>query len=396
MKKRNFSYWTLPVLFIVLSGNLNAQTPLYDQNWHLDSALSDEFSQTSLDLSKWDILDCGQAPPEFPWGYGQQWNGASNAYLGTLSNGNRGLILKCENSTIYCSGTGTGYKSGGIRTYNTTTYGDDYSFGYIEIYSQLPGYVDSNGVGHADKFWPAFWTYAQLQDPLGSYNCHDEVDVMDECCSIYHDGKTIHCGAWGCCPSCSTSSSNADLTGNTNYLGYYTSPSFLCDTVVNGSGSNFHKIGMERDMSKIIFYVDDVPTWEWYRDSLFETMVPQAVVIDLQLAKDNGSPNYTPYTFDPNTPWTTYPMKECMQVDYFHYYTLILDCSTSVTMLNNTDLANFSWGVKSAITFGNGSNSISLTSGDHKVFRAVSSLTVNGTLTVPVGAEFSLIPTPCN
>ena len=87
-------------------------------------------------------------------------------------------------------------------------------------------------------------------------------------------------------------------------------------------------------------------------------------------------------------------------VDYFRYYTLNKDCSNSLTILSNTDLSSYwnggSVGVKSDITFGNGAGTISLSSGDHMIFRAVNSITINGDFTVPAGAEFTAEPTPCN
>jgi hypothetical protein len=79
-----------------------------------------------------------------------------------------------------------------------------------------------------------------------------------------------------------------------------------------------------------------------------------------------------------------------------------LDCSNNLTILNNTDLNNY-WvpgtpAVKSNITFGNGSGSISLgdTDPDRMIFRAVNTITIYGDFTVPLGSEFTAVPTPCN
>ena len=112
-------------------------------------------------------------------------------------------------------------------------------------------------------------------------------------------------------------------------------------------------------------------------------MNPQKLVIDLQIS---NSCNFNPAT----------PFPQFMTVDYFRYYRLKLDCGTSVTLLNNTDLANYIFSVKSDITMGNGTGSISLSNTDIKYFRAVNSITINGTFTAPLGSEFALLPSACN
>lgn len=118
-------------------------------------------------------------------------------------------------------------------------------------------------------------------------------------------------------------------------------------------------------------------------------MTPQRVLIDLQIDM-NTNKDFSPGTIFP----------QYMKVDYFHYYKLRLDCSSSLTILNNTQLANY-WisgvpAVKSNITFGNGTGAISLSTGGHYIFRAVNTITINGDYTVPLGAELTLMPTPCN
>jgi len=107
------------------------------------------------------------------------------------------------------------------------------------------------------------------------------------------------------------------------------------------------------------------------------------VVIDLQLD--------SPSSFYPDAPFPEY-----FKVDHFRYYQLRKDCSTSVTILNNNELLNYYYAVKSDITFGNGTGSISLNSNDVMYFRAVNTITINGDFTVPLDATIGLIPTNCN
>jgi len=116
-------------------------------------------------------------------------------------------------------------------------------------------------------------------------------------------------------------------------------------------------------------------------------MEPQFVVIDQQI--DGGLP--VPY-LNPNTPLPQY-----MSVDYFRYYSLSNNyCNQNATILNNSQLSSFLFAIRKNIFIGNGSSSISLSSGDNITFRATNEIIINGDFTVPLGSELNLIPTPCN
>ena len=95
---------------------------------------------------------------------------------------------------------------------------------------------------------------------------------------------------------------------------------------------------------------------------------------------------------DPNAP---YPLEYI--IDYFRYYQLDMsNCNTDITIRNNDDLNNFTYGVRKNITIGTGSSSIPLNSGDNITLRSSGEISINGEFIVPLGAELTLIPTPCH
>ncbi len=350
-----------------------------DLTWTIQPAYSDEFNGTTLDNSKWCALDNSGQPPcgGFNWGGNTNFQ-TSNVSLGADGTKN---VLKLRidppsNNTsspfvpIYPADTMT-YTfwqcchTGGIQMIQ----GNTWSYGYIEISAKLPGF-SSGGVGYANKFWPTFWSAVNFG--CGTCGCNgDEIDIMDECCSTYHDAKTTGAG-WG-----HNDPSTCSVTDSP--WGIHINSTFLCD--------DYHKIAAEWNSGKIIFYIDDVPWWPTVIQNF--TMAPQRLLSEEQVGAN------TNMDFSPGTIFPQY-----MMVDYFHYYKLNLDCSNNLTILTNTDLSNY-WtagvpAVKSNITFGNGSSSITLNSSTNYVFRAVNTITINGDFIIPLGAALTLMPTPCD
>ncbi|MFA5300744.1 MAG: glycoside hydrolase family 16 protein [Lutibacter sp.] len=336
---------------------LNAQSPSDDENWQIDMSKSDEFSGTSLDLSKWHPLNC-------PSNDCYNWGGSSAFSNQNVSVSGGILYLKCDgpSSQGFCFNNPpnfVGYKTAGITSIN-----ENYDYGYIEIYARFPGFVDGSGNGHADKFWPALWAYHQEFNGDIEID-HDEIDIIDQCCSIYADAKTTGSG-------CSDTSINGQAV--TKGFEYRTNPTVFCNS--------YHKYAVEWNTDRVKFYFDDVPYYEIYDTINMDTL---KVVLDFQLA---GDPDYPFYQ------GTSFP--QYMYIDYFRYYTLKKDCNINAAINDNQDLSNFNFAVKQNIRIGNGSSYIFLSSGDIVTFRATNEITINGDFTVPLGSELNLIPTPCN
>ena len=329
------------------------QTPANDLNWQLDTAKSDEFKGPSVDLTKWHVLDC-------PSGDCCNWGGGT-AFERNNANISGGVLqLRIDGpvpAPAPCNNIGA-YATGGIESDSSI-----YSYGYFEMYAKLPGFYNS-GMPSGQKFWPAFWLYYLKMDS-SCVLVDNEIDIMDTG-PWYYDGKTTSSN-W----HCSDGHCGQISHGIINYTN--SSPLFTA----------FHKYALEWNTNEIVFLFDDKPYFESYNDTSM-TMAKLKLVIDQQILDSS-------YRFVPGMAFPQY-----MSIDYFRYYKLKLDCSNSATLLNNSDMAGYVYSVKSDITFGNGKDSIIMKNTDVKYFRAVNSITINGTFTAPLGSELGLLPTPCN
>ena len=328
------------------------QTPANDANWVLDTSKSDEFNSTTINTNKWHVLDC-------PSGDCCNFGGGTAFERGNTIDSGGKLYIRADGpggAPLPCS-VGT-FATGGI-----TSDSFNYSYGYFEMYAKLPGFIDGNGVAHADKFWPAFW---MAYNPICSI--HNEIDIIDECCCAYKDAETTGSG-WNESDVGADSCKSISAGGCTNVS---TVP--LCNA--------FHKYAVEWNTNRMIFYRDDVPYYEQYNKPSMK-MNPQKLIMDLQIS--NSCDFY---------PGTLFP--QFMTIDYFRYYKLNLDCGSVATITSNTDLANYIFSVKSSIIIGSSTSVISLSKSDVKYFRAVNSITVTGDFTAPLGSEFALMPTACN
>ncbi len=329
-----------------------SQTPANDLNWQLDTAKSDEFNGTTVNPAKWHVLDCPSGDC-CNWGGGTAFEKGnaivSGGILQLRTDGPGFAPVPCNNGT---------FATGGIASDSAI-----YSYGYYEMYAQLPGFY-SNGNPCAAKFQPCLWMAYQTIDTT-CVMIHNEIDPVIP--------GPLYSNA---------SANNSGWSYQDGHCGQYT----VGQAMFNSPAPLFlayHKYGLEFNTNKIIFLFDDVPYAEFYNSPTM-TMHPMYLFIEEGLAD-------TTFHFCPNTPFPQF-----MNIDYMRLYKLKLDCSTSTTLLTNADLASYIFSVKSDITFGNGSGSISLNNTDVKYFRAVNSITINGTFTAPLGSELGLIPTPCN
>jgi len=355
IRKGLFSILITSIFSIFMGSSFSSlcQTPSNDLNWALDSAKSDEFNSTSINTSKWHILDC-------PGGDCCNYGGGTAFEKGNVSDSGGLLRLRTDGpgfAPIPCN----------RETYATAGIVSDsgyYSYGYFEIYAKLPGFY-SNGNPCGRKFYPAFWTAYQKVDS-SCVVIHNEIDILEPSGAQYANANRNVCGWWF----------------QNGHCGAYK----VIQAIYNSSVplfTGFHKYAVEWTPNSMVFFFDDMPFVENYNSPAM-IMNPQQVFIDQQLS--DSSVHFCD--------GITFP--QYMSVDYFRYYKLNLDCGTSSVLLTNTDLAAYVYSVKSDITFGNGTNSISLNSTDKKYFRAVNTITINGTFTAPLGSELGLLPTACN
>lgn len=119
---------------------------------------SDEFSGTSLDLTKWNY-QTGDGCAEGICGWGNNELQTYRQENVEVSDGVLKIIAKAENVD------GKNYTSGRITTRNK----GDFTYGRFEASIKLPA---------ANGLWPAFWTLS-TNEPYGGWPQSGEIDIME-------------------------------------------------------------------------------------------------------------------------------------------------------------------------------------------------------------------------
>lgn len=313
MYKTKIYYISFLLLIVICAIKSRAQSPyigaiVNDLNWALQTSLSDDFSGVTVDPAKWCVLNnCTGNPPCECY----NWGGLSRFTSANVSVGSGVLSLKVSAPTgpppynIY-----TCCYTGGIQSNN-----ESYSYGYLEINADLPGFIDGNGVAHGDKFQPAFWTYHQEFDGNNCIIVHDEIDILEPSGLQYADAKTNVCGVHNETTDYTKCTQPSPPCTYCLYKveGSVTSSSPLCNS--------FHKFAAEWNTDRMVYYLDDVPFF--VSNDPGNVMDPMKLLIDLQIHA-----NSVIYDF-----YSGQPFPDSMNVDYFHYYKLRLECTNSLTIL---------------------------------------------------------------
>jgi beta-glucanase (GH16 family) len=278
------------------------------------------------------------------------------------------------NTYVYSNFT----QQGTINTYNAK-----HGYGYYEINAKLP-YCDGSSW---DKFHSSFWSYYGFTDASGCGASHQEIDCFETDGSSYH-GTTYGPGYWH-----TTSCTLSKVIQGTSY----TDPS--------GLYSAYHKYAVDWGPNRMIFYVDDAPIYSYYNQPYFALEGLQEVQISAGLDINSMG------TLTPNSPYASGDIIPAhFYVDYFYYYRLLLDCSTSKSVTNNTlgsantlklsGLNAYIPAVYSDIAISPPGSLTLSSSTDCWTLRAVNSITISpsgtGSFSVPAGETLLLLPTPCD
>lgn len=330
-------------LFCII-GVFSQVPPSLDKTWMLESNLSDEFNGPEINEDLWCVLGNHSECEYYNWG-GNSYFRQSNSYIVDSV-----LILRADTPLgSFCCYTG------GIQSIDPS-----FDFGYIEIFTKLPGYIDGNGFAHTRKLWPALWLYST---DYSTY--HDELDIIDNYSTL--DGLSINQQA--------VNESDPYIINNNDVFFQVSSsmPQPYCE--------DFHKLAAEWNHDRIIFYVDDVPVGSIYNHSGCE-MVPMKVVLDFQIFINEYFEYIMPYYFE---------------IDYFRYYRLRQSCSTDKVLLTSIAFNKyFNYpAVQQSIVIGNGLGIITDLAGTNRTLRAVGDVVIYGEFNVPLNTEFNIIPTPC-
>jgi hypothetical protein len=391
-------------------------SPANDPNWQRQTAVSDEFTTTTLSSPVWGtgplfgITDIPMDP--------------SNVIL----NGNTmKLVLtgatpimppsqlnpNCNWNAIESS---INWKGAGVCTY--TQY--PYHFGYYEIRMKFPYYTNGNGNPTCQGVIPQFWLSSErwCNDPSGLPTC-DEIDII-EGSGYTNINPVLISSHWHGNKNCNDPNPANQCKAGDVLLDF--------DTETQVGPEAWHKIGCEYLPDRIAFYFDDVP----YGVIIQPTVQPTSTVsVWIDLAFSHTCKNYAPCDpiciqncaacnvnnpppnccwqccppstlglLDPVAPLGTSPLNTGIfwEIDYFRYFTLsTITCNTDINILNNSDLSNYPGGVYRNVNVGvTGTETVYMTSTTPLVIRHSKDFTVICDFEVPLLADLTIINTKCH
>jgi beta-glucanase (GH16 family) len=354
------------ITFFVFVENSNAQvSPKDDPNWILDVAKSDEFNGSVLDANKWDMGD---------WEWGSAFVSPSNVIM---DNGYLRLRWKRPDTNPDTTKKYLKMSVGQIKSKNS-----NYGYGYFEISAKIldPGNYDSTGVPCARGLWPCFWLYNASRNPC----YHDEIDIVEK---LYHNCSEVNMINEGVVDFIIENDTCKDHRAYPTTTTSYEHSEALFEAE--------HKYAAEWLSDKIIFYLDDKP-FGIYKGAGIPQSSQRNLYVVLSMQYSNSGFDKTPNSPDIED-FNNLADPQYMKVDYFRYYKLNKTyCGTDATILNNTQLNNFIFGVRRKITIGNSSSNITLPANSTTVFRFTDEIIIEGDFTVPADSELYLIPTNCD
>lgn len=330
------------ILSFLFACNISAQAPKSDPHWIL--SWEDDFDTFNHD--KWLKMNYGRH------GLEKQLYMADNVWT---ENGN--LIIELNNTPTLCPSPAPNPTSwscnkciSGIYNYTSgwveTKKNFNSHFGYIEARIKLPyGY------------WPAFWTWRGV-----NYSSQNEAEIdIFEILGITSPKNTV------------TTNFHVDYHDTIN--------DFAVQTLKNYDYTNWHTYAVEWSPSKIIWYIDDIPTRLATNHGIIDS-----VRIILNLAIHHS---YTP---------PTYPtIQEYMYVDYVKVYHLdYTESNTNLNVTNTNQLNNYNNTVKKNINIGNSVNTVISLPNDSLTLRATDAIIINNNFEVPLGKSFYLDVNPKN
>jgi beta-glucanase (GH16 family) len=256
---------------------LSTFTTTAHAGWQL--TFSDEFSGSSLDLSKWRTSDL--------WGNQTlAGNGEQECYLpDQFSQSNGALSIRAEvrtTSQAQCHGSNGDlpYASGMITTAGCNPYESGGICNSLKSFAQTYGYFEMSArLPKGKGFWPGFW----LMPIDGSWP--PEIDIME---SLGHDTNTMYMTYHY------LNSSNQHVSDGVGYTGADLS-------------SGYHRFGVDWQPGLLIFYVDGV---ERFRHSGGDVPnKPMYVIANLAVG------GYWPGNPDSSTPFPS-----TLDIDYIRAY----------------------------------------------------------------------------
>lgn len=329
------------------------QNPRNDDAWKIIGSGSDEFNGSSVDQTKWDHAR--------PWS--SCYHGATltkNSTNRIVQNGVLSLITRQEESECVDWDSTTHKKqltSGALFSKNT------YKYGYFEVRCKLPNL--KNSASTAKGFATAFWMWPLL-DWTSNYPTIEwsEIDIAE-----INNGFNLH----------SVNIHYEDLSLSDKWeLRKAPDPH---DKYLDFS--KYHIFGCEWTPDYVNFYIDDI----LIRSSNIKyanNLIPMNILFTIHAPEFGDSNQFgTPYSPNTQFPYT-------VKVDYIRIYDLKMSCDEVINK-TNLDFQTFNYSVKKSITL----KSSTVPSNSQVTLRATDFVELQGNFEVPLGSEFTIVPTKC-
>ena len=381
--KRNLFISMLFVLFTI--SNCLGQSPdiTGDKNWVAKD--SDNFNYSNdasfiFNRSRahhgfgWDAQLWGQWGPDKDSTYETNDYDTGHNYGFNPTSGFMSLIVKKEPTPLLKGGKYYNYTKGVLNSLYT---GLSYKYGYYELRYRAP--QPSYPAGHPEQSTTSgitynWWTYNQTSDSPYVHYQQSEFDMCETGANISRFGPNVHY-----VQKLYPSSTSTII----DYHSWRDDPNFREDTF-NFSGGAFHKVGVEWSRKYIRFYIDD-KLWSNSSCPYPDSILPSGFIIHELCGLTQFNDTVKSYTVFPFS----------LDLDYIKIWQLDMDsCASGTTTLNKIDAITYPYGVKHAIhVTGNATSTI--TSGQKVFLRASDYIQIDKNFEVDKGAEFEMLPTPC-
>ncbi|MGP8323674.1 MAG: glycoside hydrolase family 16 protein [Methanosarcinaceae archaeon] len=310
-----------------------AQSPDDDLTWDEIITKSDEFGGSSVNTSKWEVMDFWA-----PWGQGY----FDPDYV-TVENGYLDLSVEKIDTTYY---------HGGIKSQDQD---DQMQFGYLEIRAKIP-------IGKG--FWPTFWLY----NASCSGEWYDEIDIVEPAFSShFQEMNQIN---WH------------EFTIVDDTCTHYGLGNYELDLRGDNINTTYHKYAVEWLPNHMVFYYDDEPWFNVFNNTTIPThgiddldgVDGLSVYCDLQINKEGENPpdSYT-------------DLSQTYRVDYIKFYELDETSINSTVTVTSSNLSLSS--VYKTINFQSG---LSIPSTSHLTYRATDYIHIADDFTAPLGSTLVL------
>lgn len=344
-----FSCWLFYVITI-------AQTPNNDGNWEI-SIINDDFTGTSVNTTTWRNHPAWTSCLD---------GACADLTNRTVSSSELHLIAESEPCTCDVS-VDKDFTIGSVISEKA------FKYGYFEIKCKLPEQtlpVSSTG------FSIAFWMYPVIYN-LTNHNIINNTTVDQSEIDIFE----INCGDF-------RHTANMHYVDYTNGVDEHLRAPNLFNVDphdFNDIFSDYHTFSGEWSSNILNIYMDG-KLINSSNSTHLKDLVPMNIWAGIMVPAI-GQQNQLGVGYNGNT---TFPYE--LIIDYIKIYKLKLDCNTTEIISGTFNFQNFDYKVKKSYTVSN----TSLSNTDKVTLRATDFVKLNEGFTVPLGAEFCVLPTECS